>query len=72
MKLYRPVKDPEESTHYAWNIDDDGIDDWINPIEITEEEIESIIEDYREDDGNLYSYTHKWIAKAILSKLKGE
>ena len=61
-----------DDEHYkdTWRENDELV--WLEPIEITEEEIESIIEDYREDDGNLYSYTHKWIAKAILSKLKGE
>lgn len=46
---------------------------WLEPYEIpTEGDIVNVLEHYQEESGGIYSYNHKWIAKAIFNLLKGE
>jgi len=52
-----------------WNKLYGAVTHWLEPIEITEEEIENIIKS-KKDYGRVVNYEEA--AKAILSKLKGE
>jgi hypothetical protein len=79
-KLYREVK-PSEGQYALRPVDPENAESvltFIKPIEITEEEIWEIanqyviIDEYYTDKGEQQAYFTKKGAAAILSKLKGE
>ena len=72
MKLYRAIQ-PDEIHNNDKVIQIDGLWYKLEPIEITEEEIVEILRGPRiGGDSILFNDEAEFLAKAILSKLKGD